>query len=235
MDRLVPGVDVLDVGCGPGTITVDIAARVAPGRVVGVDAAAEVVDAARIEAADLTNVELRVDDVYALQVEDASFDVVHAHQVLQHLTDPVAALREMRRACRPDGVVAARDSIYRAMTWFPLDPRLDRWLDVYCQVAEGNGAEPDAGSRLLSWARAAGFRETRASASVWCYATPDERAWWGGLWADRISATRLADQAVERGLATRDELADLADGWRSWAAHDDAWFAVLHGEILASP
>jgi hypothetical protein len=59
--------------------------------------------------------------------------------------------------------------------------------------------------------------------------------WWGGLWADRISATRLADQAVERGLATRDELADLADGWRSWAAHEDAWFAVTHGEILARP
>lgn len=235
IDHLVPGADVLDVGCGPGTITVDIAGRVAPGRVVGVDAAAEVVEAARVEAADATNVELRVDDVYALQVDDASFDVVHAHQVLQHLTDPVAALREMRRACRPDGVVAARDSIYRAMTWFPLDPRLDRWLDVYCQVAEGNGAEPDAGSRLLSWARSAGFRETRASASVWCYATPDERAWWGGLWADRISATRLADQAVERGLATRDELADLADGWHSWAAHEDAWFAVLHGEILARP
>jgi SAM-dependent methyltransferase len=235
IDHLVPGADVLDVGCGPGTITVDIAGRVAPGRVVGVDAAAEVVEAARVEAADAANVELRVDDVCALQVDDGSFDVVHAHQVLQHLTDPVAALREMRRACRPDGVVAARDSIYRAMTWFPLDPRLDRWLEVYCQVAEGNGAEPDAGSRLLSWAQSAGFRETRASASVWCYATPEERAWWGGLWADRISATRLADQAVERGLATRRELADLADAWHSWAAHEDAWFAVLHGEILARP
>lgn len=235
IERLVPGTDVLDVGCGPGTITVDIAGRVAPGQVVGIDAAAEVVDAARAEAAGVTNVELRVDDVFALQVDDASFDVVHAHQVLQHLTDPVAALREMRRACRPGGVVAARDSIYRAMTWFPLDPRLDRWLDIYCQVAEGNDAEPDAGSRLLSWAQEVGFSDVRASASVWCYATPEERSWWGGLWADRISTTRLADQAVERGLATRDELADLADGWRSWAAHDDAWFAVLHGEILATP
>ena len=235
IDHLVPGTDVLDVGCGPGTITVDIAGRVAPGRVLGIDAADEVVAAARAEAGDVTNIELRVDDVYALQVDDASFDVVHAHQVLQHLTDPVAALREMRRACRPGGVVAARDSIYRAMTWFPLDPRLDRWLEIYCQVAEGNGAEPDAGSRLLSWAQAAGFRGTRASASVWCYATPDERTWWGGLWADRITSTRLADQAVDRGLATPDELADLADGWRSWAAKEDAWFAVLHGEILATP
>ena len=235
IDRLVPGAEVLDVGCGPGTITIDIATRVAPGRVLGVDSAADVVDAARAEAGGVDNLELRVDDIYALQLDDDSFDVVHAHQVLQHLTDPVAALREMHRVCRPGGVVAARDSIYRAMTWFPLDPRLDRWLEVYCAVAEGNGAEPDAGSRLLSWAQAAGFSEIRSSASVWCFSTTDERAWWGGLWADRIAATRLGDQAVERGLASRDDLTDLAEGWRSWAAHEDAWFAVVHGEILATP
>jgi SAM-dependent methyltransferase len=237
IDRLVPGAQVLDVGCGPGTITIDLAGRVAPGQVVGIDAASDAVEAARgaADEAEVTNLELRVDDVYGLDAPDASFDVVHAHQVLQHLTDPVAALREMRRVCRPGGVVAARDSIYRAMTWFPLDPRLDRWLEVYCAVAEGNGGEPDAGSHLLSWARAAGFSDVHASASAWCYARPDERQWWGGLWADRITVTRLADQAVERGLATRDELADLGDAWRSWADHDDAWFAVLHGEILATP
>ena len=204
---------------------------------MGIDAASDAIEAARVAAdeAGVTNLELRVDDVYALAATNASFDVVHAHQVLQHLTDPVAALREMRRVCRPGGVVAARDSIYRAMTWFPLDPRLDRWLEVYCAVAEGNEAEPDAGSRLLSWARAAGFSEIRSSASVWCFSTTEERAWWGGLWADRIAATRLSDQAVERGLVSREELADLADGWRSWAGKDDAWFAVVHGEILATP
>jgi SAM-dependent methyltransferase len=228
---------VLDVGCGPGTITVDLAARVAPGRVVGMDSAPDVVEAARAAAveAGLANIEARVDDVYAIDAPDASFDVVHAHQVLQHLADPVAALREMRRVCRPGGVVAARDAVYRAMTWFPLDRRLDRWLEVYCAVAEGNGGEPDAGSRLLSWARAAGFSEVRSSASTWCYATPDERVEWGEMWADRISSTRVADQAVARGLADRAELDDLAAGWRAWAASDDGWFAILHGEVLATP
>ncbi len=237
LDRLVPGASVLDVGCGPATITVDIAQRVAPGPVIGVDSAPDAVDAAAADGAaeGVANLSLRVGDVYSLDFEDDSFDVVHAHQVLQHLTDPVAALREMRRVCRPDGVVGARDSIYRAMSWFPLDPRLDRWLELYCVVAEGNGGQPDAGSRLLAWAQEAGFSAVRPSASAWCYSAPDERAWWGGLWADRITTTRLADQAVERGLATRDELDDMADAWRRWAASDDAWFAVLHGEILATP
>ena len=124
LPHLRPGVDLLDVGCGPGTITIDLAQRVAPGRVVGIDAAADAIDAARAAAreAGRRNLELATGDVYALDHADDSFDVVHAHQVLQHLADPVAALREMRRVCRPDGVVAARDSIYRAMTWYPASP-----------------------------------------------------------------------------------------------------------------
>ncbi len=86
--------------------------------------------------------------MYALDLPDASFDIVHAHQVLQHLTDPVAALREMRRVCKPDGVVAARDSDYAAMTWYPEIPALTRWLSLYHDVTRSNGAEADAGRRL---------------------------------------------------------------------------------------
>jgi SAM-dependent methyltransferase len=237
VERLVPGVEVLDVGCGPGSITIDIAHRVAPGRVVGLDAAADVVAAARTAAdeAAVMNLALATGDVYALDLADDSFDVVHAHQVLQHVSDPVAALREMRRVCRPDGVVAARDSIYRAMSWYPTAPALDRWLAVYCAVAEANGGEPDAGSRLRHWALAAGCSTVTASASAWCYATDEERAWWGGLWADRVATTALGTRAVELGLATPAEITAMADAWRAWAATPDAWFAVLHGEILATP
>jgi SAM-dependent methyltransferase len=237
LPHLRPGIDLLDVGCGPGTITIDLAQRVAPGRVVGVDAAADAIDAARTAAADAgaANLELGTGDVYALEHADGSFDVVHAHQVLQHLGDPVAALREMRRACRRDGVVAARDSVYRAMTWYPASEGLDRWLDLYCAVAKANGGEPDAGSHLRHWCLEAGFGSVTASATAWCFATDDERAWWGGLWADRVTQTGLADRAVELGLATRDDLDDLAAAWQTWATTEDAWFAVLHGEVLASP
>ena len=235
--RLMPGADVLDVGCGPGTITIDIARRVAPGRVVGLDSAPGAIAAATdaITEADLSNLDLAVGDVYALDHPDHSFDVVHAHQVLQHLADPVAALREMRRVCRQGGLVAVRDSIYRAMSWFPADPVLARWLQVYCAVAEANGGEPDAGGQLRSWALEAGFSSVQATASAWCYATDEEKAWWGGLWADRISSTALGTRAVQLSLATDHDLIAMAEAWRRWAAMSDGWFAVLHGEILASP
>jgi SAM-dependent methyltransferase len=173
-------------------------------------------------------------DVYALGFGDAFFDVVHAHQVLQHLSDPVAALREMRRVLRPDGLIAARDGDYSCFSWAPLDPRLDRWLEIYRTVARQNGGEPDAGRFLKKWALDAGFSNVQATSSTWTFADPESCAWWADLWADRISISPLAEQAVAYGLAKQAELDDLAVGWRAWATQPDAFFAVLHGEIIAS-
>jgi ubiquinone/menaquinone biosynthesis C-methylase UbiE len=233
--RLTTGTTVLDIGCGPGTITAGLAARVAPGRVVGIDREAGPLDAAAAVAKTngLDNLTFRVGDAYSLDFPDDSFDVVHAHQVLQHLTDPVAALTEMRRVCRPGGIVAARDADYAAMTWHPANPALDRWLDVYHRVARHNHAEPDAGRRLKSWALAAGFAELTCTASAWCFASADERSWWAGTWAQRVTESAMAEQALATGISTPAELADLAAGWRTWAQEPDAWFAVLNAEIVA--
>jgi SAM-dependent methyltransferase len=229
----VTGADVLDIGCGPGTITVEIASMVAPGRTVGVDASPDVIAEATADATGSTAT-FAVGDAYALDFPDASFDVVHAHQVLQHLADPVAALREWKRVVKPGGAVVARDADYSAFNWYPESPLLDRWLTLYRAAARSNGGEPDAGRRLLAWAHEAGFDDVSATATVWCFASPEDRAWWGGTWADRISKTALADQLVANDLTTRQELEAVADGWRTWAGDRDGWFLVPHGEIVAT-
>ena len=234
LPRLTADARVLDVGCGPGTITLDLAARVPQGQVTGIDRAADVLAGARQEAdrRGMRNLGFAVGDVYHLAFDDGAFDVVHAHQVLQHLSDPVGALAEMRRVCRAGGLIAARDADYGGMFWFPEDPELEEWRVLYQRVARALGGEPAAGRRLRSWARAAGFTAVEASAGSWCYTTPSDRTWWGTLWAERLTESPFGDRAVEQGLATRQDLERLADAWRRWAASDDGWFLVPHGEIL---
>src|ERR1035437_2520195 len=174
---LTPAARVLDVGCGPAPTPVARAPRLPAGLVTGIDAAAEALADARAEAArrDQRNVTFDVGDVRHLGFDDAAFDVVHAHQVLQHLTDPVAALAEMRRVCRPGGVVAARDGDYGGFLWFPEDPELPEWRTLSQRVARATGGEPDAGRRMIAWARRAGFTDVRASASVCPFSTPEAR------------------------------------------------------------
>ena len=231
---LRPGARLLDVGSGPGTITADLAEFVAPGRVTAVEVTAGALDLTRRELASrgLSNVDCLLSDVHSLDFPDGTFDVVHAHQVLQHVADPVAALREMRRVCRPDGTVGVRDSDYAGFIWYPEIPELDDWLALYRKVARLSGGEPDAGRRLLSWARTAGFTDVTATSSTWCFASAEDRAWWGSLWAARVLESEFATLALSTGSATGADLRRISEGWQAWAAADDGWLSIVHAEIL---
>ncbi|GGQ87138.1 class I SAM-dependent methyltransferase [Couchioplanes azureus] len=234
LPHLTSGARLLDVGCGPGTLTADLATHITPGRITALEPTGAALGLARAEIArrGLSTVDFAVGDVHDLAFPDATFDVVHAHQVLQHVGDPVRALREMRRVTRPGGIVAVRDSDYAAFTWFPRLPELDEWLRLYGRVARGNGGEPDAGRRLLSWAHAAGFADVTATSSTWCFADDEDRSWWGGMWAERVLASDLAGQALATGAATREDLERISRAWRTWAADPDGWLSVLHGELI---
>ena len=237
LPELRPGQRLLDVGCGPGTITADLALMVAPGEVVGIEPSADVVAQAQEHARPRSgDLHFEVADLFDLGSPDASFDVIHVHQVLQHLADPVAALVELRRVLAPGGVLGARDSDYGAFAWAPADPVLDRWLELYLAVTARNGHDARIGPRLLGHAHEAGFSDVTVSSSTWTYADPEARAWWGGLWADRVRYWRFAEQAVDYGLSDADELERIAKAfargrthptgssssptWRSWPETD---------------
>lgn len=230
--HLRPDASLLDIGAGPGSITADFASRVA--RVTATEIGDDELSLSRAYAAErgIANIDFSVQDVHDLSFADDSFDIVHAHQVLQHVADPVEALREMARVTRPGGVVAARDADYAGFFWYPLLPELDDWLHLYRGAARANGGEPDAGRRLLSWAHAAGLEGVEATASVWSFASPDDRAWWGGMWADRILESALARELVDSGVADTARLRAISDAWRAWAASDDGWVVIPHGEIV---
>ncbi|WPH04383.1 ubiE/COQ5 methyltransferase [Acrodontium crateriforme] len=226
---------ILDLGCGPGSITIDLAELVPEGQVRGVDAVASVLDQARSSAASrgVNNVTFESVDANALPYADGTFDIVFCHQLLQHVQDPVGILREMKRVCNPQGIVAARESIYSSFAWYPAHLQLSAWQEIYLKQAAANGGEPDAGKFLHAWAAEAGFKpaDVQTSVTSWCY-TGQTAKTWGDMWADRAIHSNFKPISIEKGFATEEDIQAIAKGWREWRDFEHAWFNVPSGEIL---
>ena len=110
---------------------------------------------------------------------------------------------------------------------------MERWLELYHAVATRNGGEADAGRRIPSWLREAGFEEVETTTETWHFDDRDSILQWGDSWAERLTRSALAQQAVDYGLATVEELAEIAVGWRDWARQPDAFFTFIHVAGLA--
>lgn len=233
LPHLQTGDVLLDVGCGPGSITLDLAEWVAS--VSGVDAAPEAIARAEHdrERRGQGNVSFAIGNAYDLEFADDSFDIVFAHQLLQHLADPIAALREMRRVLKPLGIVAVRDADYGTMVHDPHDPLIDKWLELYHRLARHNGGEPDAGRKLPRWVATAGFADVTPSSSTWTYSTEGAIERWRRLWTSRLLEARIGKSLIAEGMATKQEVAELAEAFDRWAAAPQPFFAFLHGEVLA--
>ncbi len=234
LPHLAPGQRLLDVGCGPGSITVDLAERVHPGRVLAIDVSDIAIENAKAAVAErgLNNVEVRLGNIYDL--DDESFDVIYAHQVLQHLSDPVQALRNMKSVLAPDGVVAVRDSDYAGMMWAPRPPILDRFMELYHQINDALGLQADSGRWLPTWVGEAGFTNATVSSSTWTQSTPEARSVWGGAWAKRVLESSYAEHALSLGLGTRAELEEISAAFVWWTEQPNALWVVPHVEVLAS-
>ncbi|KAJ3155714.1 hypothetical protein HDU86_004183 [Geranomyces michiganensis] len=226
---------VLDVGCGPGTITADIAKLTKHVTAIETNESILAKAADHAVAKGVSNISFEIGDVHELKYPDNTFDVVHAHQVLQHVSDPVRALQEMRRVTKPDGIVAIREVDFAGTVWYPAIDGLPEWLALYSRVARANGGEPNAGRRLHAWARAAGFAPEKIikGSSTWTYSTQDEVAWWSKLWAERTLASDFAKTALAKGVATQEELESASRAWTAWGQSEDPYMALIHGEMLA--
>lgn len=226
---------VLDFGCGPGTITNDLAEHLLPdGSLVGIDSSYAVIEQARNAATEknIANVEFEVNSIYETGYESSVFDAAYAHQVLQHLSEPVRALEEVKRVLKPGGICAVREVDWGASAIWPNDERLSKFFDVYSKVAERNGGDAFAGRRLKQWFTDAGFSDLVVTTSTWTFAEGSGLKWWGDQWADRILSSDLAKRAVEYGIATDSDLKDISQGWLDWVQAEGAFFSFIQVEVV---
>lgn len=228
---------ILDVGCGPGTISADFAALVEEGQgsVIGCDASEAVVQQATelVKSRNLSNLTFQQCDANALPFADNSFDIVHCHQVLQHVKDPVGILKEMRRVARPGGIVAAREADFGAFAWYPEPPEIAAGLQLYQRVARANGGEPRAGRFCHVWATQAGFASQNISTTWGSWRHEGLRAQqFSESWSGRMLQPGFLQTAVREGFADEEEVRRISDAWKQWGSAPLAFFAIPNGEII---
>ncbi|KAJ9664681.1 hypothetical protein H2198_000027 [Neophaeococcomyces mojaviensis] len=240
LPHLAPHNRILDLGCGPGTITADLATYVPDGSIIGIDAVESILAQARSLASsrNLSNITFQTGDANNLPFKDGEFDVVYCHQLLQHVKDPVGVLREMRRVCKSGGIVAAREADYSSFAWFP-EPtggEFRDWINMYQRVARANGGEPNAGRHMPLWTRLAGWssEQVTMSWSSWCFTKEKARSW-ADSWVGRAVHSDMAKSWVSMGFGREEELVKISEAWRKWGDGgygEDLIMVVGNGEVI---
>ena len=227
LPHLRSGMRVLDVGCGPGGITVGLAEAVAPGEAVGVDFQSAQVEQARALAAErgVANARFEVGDAYQLPFPDGSFDAVFAHAVLIHLREPVRALAEMRRVLRPGGIAGVRDPDLGTVVFTPPTPLLEQRRELHVRVLRHNGGDPVIGRHYRRLLLEAGFARAEARASVVSAGSFEETRHSAAFIKNRFQG--FARTALDEGWVSQATVDAMVAGIDAWAERPDAFSAVM--------
>ncbi|HET6328409.1 MAG TPA: methyltransferase domain-containing protein [Planctomycetaceae bacterium] len=205
--KIPVGSACLDLGCGGGDVTFELARTVGPqGRVVGIDLDHTLLEMARreAEAQNLSNVLFETRDVTAWK-PDGLFDVVYARFLLTHLPDPGAMVATVRQFLRPGGVFVVEDIDFRGHFAEPDCQALARSVELYTRVVQGRGADPQIGPRLPALLREAGFQEIRMK-------LVHPAAMQGGIkLLICVTLEKIADAVLADGLTSEQELRETIE------------------------
>jgi ubiquinone/menaquinone biosynthesis C-methylase UbiE len=229
--HLRQGLDVLDAGCGVGSIALDVAPTVAPGRVAGIDVDPGQIEAARQSAAErgVENADFQTGSVLELPFEDASFDVVYANAVLFYLREPIQALLEMRRVLRPDGLAAVSDDDFGTIVMSPDSPELRLAPELFERAVRHEGGHTRYSRNLRALMLEAGFERTQGFAlAPEVYGDAERTEWFADFAVGVFDAPSMAETIVGEGWATQDELERMTAALRDWGRRPDAFMSWLY-------
>jgi SAM-dependent methyltransferase len=219
---------LLDLGCGPASITRGLAHVVAPGFTAGLDISIETIGQACKDESEEVAPWFLVADARALPVADGSFDAVFAHALLQHVESPLRVLREARRVLAPGGVIGVADTDFGAALVHPSTRALDRAAEIM-RLMRPN---PKVGRRLRELLLEAGFSRAEASATANYRGSQGDTAMDGQFWGRYFEAEPLIAHAQSQGWSTRDEMLEIAAAWRQWGQTPSAFLATFWCESI---
>ena len=236
LPHLKPGMRVLDLGCGPGTISVGLADAVSPGEVRGVDLEESEVAKARAaaEAGGHANATFDVGDATDLPFGDGEFDVVHCHAVLMHIPDTAAALAEVRRVLKPGGLFAARELILDSCFLEPVEPEVHEAWTIFGKLLEANGGHPQMGRELKRVLLDAGFTGIQPSGTFGTFGTDEDVAFFHGFVVDWFFQPHIIAAAIHLGISTQEQFDFLREAVDEWGAVEGAVGALAFGEAIAT-
>ncbi|KAH7386043.1 S-adenosyl-L-methionine-dependent methyltransferase [Pyrenochaeta sp. MPI-SDFR-AT-0127] len=241
LQTLPPTFSLLDIGCGPGSITFDLARRFPQARIIGLDQSKDIIERNRANIATLapnTNLEFRTGDVlkpesFLTADEIGNFDVVHEHTTLICIPDNAPVLKQMKLLAKQNGgIVACRDGDTQSQVVWPPCPES---AELQERIYRMNGLETQMGRRLITKALEAGFRRDQitASASVLSNITAEERLAYAGsmlnMLADETSEYR---QAAAKFGYTDEQVEVLRQNMRNFIDAEDAWRLLICTEII---
>ena len=234
LPHLRAGMDLLDCGCGPGTITLGLAQAVSPGRVTGIDVEESQLARAREKAAErgLTNVDFERGDAYELAYRDEQFDAVFSHAMLDHKREPLAILKELHRVLKPGGLIALRSVDLAATLIAPANTTLTRAFDIWLKHRQHCGGDPFIGRRLRAMLHGVGFTKTIGSSSSESWGTPEATQLMVTALMDEFTGPKITETALQMGWADQTQMDGAARALEDWGAHADAFMAILWCEAV---
>lgn len=236
MPHLQKGMRMLDVGCGPGSITLEFSQLLAPGIVTGVDVNEEQIIQASQNANNkqIKNVQFQTGSVYQLPFENETFDVVFAHTLFMHLSDPQSALKEVHRVCKKGGLIAIREGLGSFEYFSNTQDAIagDSLGSLLSKVTKLSGGEPDIGIRLKGYLSASGFKNIVITPYSEIYDSREDMELIKN-WYQSLLRGRVGEIAVENKLLSGSGLNDLIDGMEQWPADENAINVVAWIEYLA--
>ena len=232
LPHLRPGMRLLDCGCGVGSITLGLAAVVAPAVVVGIDLQPAQIERARALAAErgVANVRFEVGSVYALPMPDAAFDAVFAHTLLLHLRDPLRALREMRRVLGPGGVVGIADDDRGTFLLDPERPLITAMHRLFRTAIRHQGGNPCFGRQARRMLLEAGFARPIASPTFvpgGAQGTLEDTRQFAAWLVDQLRQPAFVGLVTSQGWADEARLEAMAAELLAWGERPDAYAAAM--------